>query len=236
MLIQLGPLVANASGSIGGTTIQKTGSGLTARKKPTGDPPPDKPTVMDSINRLIFFAADRGWSHLGLGDRKDWSDFAAGLTFTNRFGDPYTPTGYLAYLKCRTTAYHGPGGSYVIPYDQPWAAPEAPWLPSGLTVELTGGGSQLLVNFGNGPLPANRSILLSASPPLPSGLSYAGNRVRQVARLIPTTSTGVDIAGEYVERYGALPPPNSNVLIRWVVWDTKSGWPYPEQFTRVVTT
>lgn len=57
----------------------------------------DEWTAAHDCNQLSIIAG--GWSNLTQGQKQQWANTAIQVTWYNRFGDPYQPTGYLLYMQ-----------------------------------------------------------------------------------------------------------------------------------------
>lgn len=81
--IQTGAFITNISGSIGGTTFQRNGSGLIAR---TRSIPARGKTEKQSVTQSQHAQMIAGWQKLTLTEKTAWNLYASGHTHTNSFG------------------------------------------------------------------------------------------------------------------------------------------------------
>lgn len=94
-MAQFKPFLGYSVGSIAGVTFQKSGQGYSVRSKPLGVHPR---TPLQTLRRSQCADRARRWSAvLTESQRISWNNLASGLTRYNRFGDPYTPSGYQVY-------------------------------------------------------------------------------------------------------------------------------------------
>jgi hypothetical protein len=98
MLIQFGALVSDARGKISGSVFSKNyfGANAFSFQKQTV-----RRTTSQQIVRSSFSEQSAAWKLLTQAQRDSWT--AAGLTinFTDRFGNPYNPTGFELYVSHR---------------------------------------------------------------------------------------------------------------------------------------
>jgi len=121
MLIQFGSLVSDARGKISGSVFSKNyfGANAFSFQKQTV-----RRTTSQQIVRSSFSEQSAAWKLLTQVQRDSWT--AAGLTinFTDRFGNPYNPTGFELYVSHRinmlligaTPATTAPAMSYPLAF------------------------------------------------------------------------------------------------------------------------
>ena len=91
-----GPIVANARGSIGGTSFGQSTAGHTGRAKAH----PPKPSLSTQIkNKSVLAYAAAKWALLPAATRSDWAVYAATLTFTDSLANSYHPTAAAAFIR-----------------------------------------------------------------------------------------------------------------------------------------
>jgi hypothetical protein len=71
--IKLGSLISEASGSLGGHTIQHSKGGMQLRTKPV---PANNPTASQSLIRSLNHQLQKGWRDLTNAQRQVWNDWA----------------------------------------------------------------------------------------------------------------------------------------------------------------
>ena len=57
----------------------------------------DPQSAAHDCNQLEFTAG--GWTGLTIVQKNQWNTIALTITFFNRFGDPYNPSGFLVYMQ-----------------------------------------------------------------------------------------------------------------------------------------
>lgn len=95
--IELGPLVSDIRGSIGGTTFGRARNGATARTKPM---PPKSRTPYQSLARTNMAYIGYLWKTVSSADVADWVTYAATCNLYDSLGHLYHPTAYQAFVMC----------------------------------------------------------------------------------------------------------------------------------------
>lgn len=94
-MAQFKPILGQIIGSVQGVTIQNTSTGFIIRGKPKSTNPQ---TPAQTLQRNLVAATAGEWSGILTEDqRADWNSLAATATRYDKFGDPYTPSGYQIY-------------------------------------------------------------------------------------------------------------------------------------------
>lgn len=84
-------------GSVGGVSFQRSSQGYTVKSKPIGMQPR---TPLQTSQRSKICRSSVSWSaDLDEDQRIGWNNLAVTQIWYNKFGDPYTPSGYLLYQK-----------------------------------------------------------------------------------------------------------------------------------------
>ena len=97
MCAVINPILGEIRGSIKGITGSRCRGVSVLRGKTSGVQPR---TPAQTIQRSHLAGVAVEWSSLLTQiERDSWNTLAAGLTWYNRFGDPYTPTGYNVYIQ-----------------------------------------------------------------------------------------------------------------------------------------
>lgn len=130
-LIKLGPMVGQASGSIGATTFSHGRSGTYTRRRaiPVNPQSPRQVSI-----RAGFTAANQAWRDtLTAAEREGWNDYAAQTPVVNRLGDRVPLSGNAMYCAYNAQLLSLPGGVRV---DTP---PSTPGEAAAITVTQTAG-------------------------------------------------------------------------------------------------
>lgn len=89
-------LITQGSGSVGGSTVFNSRSGLAMRARaiPVDPNSPDQQT-----RRTVFGDLSARWATLTDAQREAWSTYAANVTVTNRLGDQIHLSGHMMYVR-----------------------------------------------------------------------------------------------------------------------------------------
>ena len=92
--IKFGSFITDIRGKVGGSIIQggRTGSQLRNLSQPIKTVSP-----LSSQRKANFASFTQAWSQIGATDQNLWNVFASFQTRHNKFGDPYTPTGFQMF-------------------------------------------------------------------------------------------------------------------------------------------
>lgn len=166
MLIKLGPLASAVAGSIGGTTFQRGPSGTQARRIPL----PTQRGFVQWYGQAVQTASTALlWRNLDPTDRQSWLDEAPLQTWTNRFGEPFTPTPYQLFQRCNM-GYRSwsavPGLAVQYPK---WVGDTSAVLPAELQGTYSTGLGQLQLTSLDSFLTADAALWLRLSPPVSPG-------------------------------------------------------------------
>jgi hypothetical protein len=97
--VELGALLSNISGSIGGTTFRRTRTGFSAGRKSNGY---SKNISLKNTSLGYLREVRNMWNLLEYEDKKRWNDKAAAITFPNKFGKEIYLTGRLLFIKANS--------------------------------------------------------------------------------------------------------------------------------------
>lgn len=107
-LVKYGPIVQEASGTIGGVVFARVRGGKTARgwRAPT-----NRRTVLQRTSRRLVDLSSRRWLHELTGaQRTAWDSYAATREFTNSLGEAYFLNGFNAYVQLNASTHRFHGG------------------------------------------------------------------------------------------------------------------------------
>lgn len=110
-LIKLGPIIAGASGSIGGTTLARNRSGAyaRARTKPV-NPRSDRQSAARAL--IMFLTAYWSSALVSAAQRTAWATYAASINMKNKLGEVIQLTGFNHFIACNA-ARMTVGGSVI---------------------------------------------------------------------------------------------------------------------------
>lgn len=201
--VRLSALVTSLTGKLGGsyfsqkkggTTVNRCGSKLT--KADSG-----RNTLQTQQNLLAFTA--RSWRSLVSDERLAWKNFAGTLTWKNKAGFDYTPTGYEVYCSCNLNLAKIQTQRIKFPVVSTGDA-----VLTDISIEWANSGKLLLVYAGM--TTTNNGITVSATAPQSAGVRYpkGGFKTIYSSNVIEQGNTSID--GGYVETFGYAP--NSGVI------------------------
>jgi hypothetical protein len=96
-ILEFGPLVTKARGSIRGTTFSAVIGGQTAR----GRPHPHRPgRTLQFANQRLLSNAAAAWSLVTPANKALWTTYAASVILYNRLTQAFTPTGQMMFIRC----------------------------------------------------------------------------------------------------------------------------------------
>ena len=158
-LIKLGPMVGQASGSIGATTFSHGRSGTYTRRRAI---PVNPMSAAQSAIRAGFGAANANWRDvLTPAEREGWKDYAAQTPITNRLGDRVPLTGNAMFAAFNAQWYRVHGTFVDTPPSTPGEASAtlltqtageiAGWIITDLGV-VVGGGAKAMLYIGSNPV------------------------------------------------------------------------------------
>jgi hypothetical protein len=94
--VKFGMLITEAAGKVGGQILQRgrTGGQLRNLSKP-----PLRNQNSTAFRKLPFAIVSQTWRTLTPSQIIDWNNLALTQTRSNKFGDPYTPTGFQLFTE-----------------------------------------------------------------------------------------------------------------------------------------
>lgn len=165
-LIRFGPMVADARGSIGGTTFSRNRSGAYTRGRVV---PTNPNTTTQQQARANMTTAAQAWLALTATQRLNWNTYAANVNRTNPMGDAFKWSGQQAFCACNTMRLAV--GLAILT-----AAPTTNTAGPGLTptMSVTAASSTLVVSAlaGYTPVAGGAPLIIRASDPQSPGVSY----------------------------------------------------------------
>ena len=193
-------LVSDQRGKLNGTIFSKNRTGNILKNFAS---PRNPQSNTQQPNRANWQFIVKNWQYLTTEQRASWSDLAATVTWHDKLGTAFNPTGQMLYLYCNQNLF-------VIgqPLLTTAVAPVVHELISSCSVSqnlLGVWGASL--SFLPGVISTDIFYRISATPCLSPGITYAKKYFRQIGILAPGTSSPVDITSLYLSIF---PPPVSN--------------------------
>ena len=198
-LLILSGLITNITGKLGGSyfskkkgspSLNRCGSKLT--KADSG-----RTALQAAQNALVSTA--RNWKLLEASNRLAWQSFAATLTWINKAGIEYTPSGYEVYMSCNSNL-----NTIGLP-------------PIGSPITSSGGGEIASAGIGwnlAGELvfkyppaaPANQGVIIFASSPQAAGVSRPKGGYKKIYASDSFVSGDTILGAAYSDVFGYAPP------------------------------
>lgn len=216
MQVKLGPLVSDAAGSIGGTTLQRNFIATLVRSKPL---PTKRRSGFTNQPRSTLAQWSRTWRTLSDSDRNKWQLEADGLTWLNKFGDRLRGKGYWLYIRCNQNlaminrpAVTGPTAAPAFAAIVGLSAVGA--VATTITVSWTS----------PTPVPASTRFLVFATRPMSAGRSAAYGTFRYVTGIPTGTATPTTIGAAYNTRFGGNQRAGQRTFLLLMPVDTPGGY------------
>lgn len=182
MLAQLGPLISNAAGSVGGLTIQRGPAGYSVRPRSL---PTRRRTTYTQPQRLPFTQLAEAWRNLTPSKRDGWAALAAVMPWYNRFGEPIAGNALWAFMRCNR--YRLLIGQKVLTTAPAYSTPA---IVEGLTLATNWGAGSAVLTWSSGAVPADTVWLIGSTPVLSPGTTTPRGRARQITMLSTGDTSG----------------------------------------------
>lgn len=121
-LIQVGSLISNIKGSVGGTTFSNNRAGTVAKKRLVGKRLPNTKQA-SALNQSV--ATTVAWNALTSAQQTVFNDYALANVYTSRYGQVKVLTGYQWYKQLSQSSFYFTGTQLTVPptYSIPSALP-----------------------------------------------------------------------------------------------------------------
>lgn len=191
-----GPVIAAASGSIGGTVFSHNKGGMYMRNRSI----PTISTTEDALNAKARLSnRAQAWGGLTAAQRLAWEEWAAQNPIIDTLGQSRILSGIAAYVQLNTIIEMS--GESVIA-SPPITAPPSPLTSLSATTDIGAGTFQL--TFTPTPLAADDMLVSWVAVLNSPGINYVQNYLRLVDFSAKAQATGLDIQTEIEARLGAL--------------------------------
>lgn len=207
MKVKFGGGVAEARGSIAGTTFSRNKGGSYARQRVT---PVNPQSTYQQAQRARVSLLATEWSQtLDQTERDGWKVFADNFPLTDVFGDSLVLSGAQAFtrINCRLLAA-GQSSLTTAPSDQD----VTDLTSASCAVDLTAGTAT--ITFAPTPVGASDHIQVFATPGISPGISFVKNKLRLIETSSAAQATGFDFTTAYEARFGALPTVGMKMGVR----------------------
>lgn len=214
-LIVLSALMTNITGKLGGSyfskkkgspSLNRCGSKLT--KADSG-----RVAMQQAQNRLAYNS--RQWQLVSEENRTAWAATASTLTWKNKAGQDYTPSGYELYMS--VNSYKTVLGQETIPTPNPsLATGDIDAVGMGFSVA---GILQLKYPPAS---PSEQCVVIMASAPNSLGASYPRGGYKTIYTATSIASGNTDLTNEYGNAFGWQPPYGA-IFFKILFIDKSSG-------------
>lgn len=227
MLVKLGPLVTEVAGSMGGMTMQRSPNGTVARTKPL---PIRRQGTYSADARQRLASLNMTWRTLTILERSDWDTFAGTVSWYNRFGDPVTGTGYMAFLKCNMASHHSAGTNDQVPFQTTYPLTTAGALPAAPEFVYDLATDTLLLTSTDSDMPLLGGAWLFASQPFSAGRRFNHRPMPYMRSAQADKPLPKDLTAAYLKVWGRLPDKNvsESAFLRVQSFDEQYLWPGPD--------
>lgn len=191
-----GPLIAAASGSIGGTVFSRGRYGVYTRNRSI---PVSPNTAYQAAAKNYLSQASQNWRDLAADVRLSWETWAQSNPVTDNLGQSQTLQGNSAYVMLATRLLQA---SEALPTTPPATAAPAALLTLSATYDVGAGTSVL--TFTATPLGANERLWMYAAVTNSAARNYIKNLRKLVTISAAAQATGYDYEAAVELRFGAL--------------------------------
>lgn len=211
---KLGPIVAQASGSAGGTTFAHNRYGAYFRQRVI----PITSTSTDALaQKARMAAASAAFGGLTADQKLQWAEWAQSNPITDALGDQQNLTAHAAYVRINMRLARG---SYTALSSPPVGI--SPLALTSLVLEADIGPGDFDLAFTATPLGAAEVLVVQACYVDSDGIKYVENLFRTIDFSAAAQASPFDIETAFVAKFGT--PQVDNVVFAkvWVL-DTGTG-------------
>lgn len=210
--IQLSGLISDISGSVNGSTFQRSRVGHVIRNKPL----PRKGNSILQTKTIIFQSEiNSNWNSLTFAEQDVWNQFAefAQVTKHKQFGHVLSGIEVFRMINFYRLMYHE--SVLLTPVFKPYAIFAA-------DINFISVSTNLILTFNRDLEPTDETLIISVSPPTDEGRSIPPNTVRML-EVTTENSNQINLTSRYEEKFGKLPSPNQYVWIRYTFQSLETG-------------
>jgi hypothetical protein len=220
-------LVSDNRGKLNGSIFSKNRTGNIIKNFSS---PRNPQSGTQQPNRANWKYIVNLWGSLSTEQRASWSDLAATVTWRDKIGTPFHPTGQMLYLYCNQNLF-----SIGVPMLLHSVAPVAKELISTCGIGQHHSGTWgAFLTFTPSPTSATIYYKVFATPCLSPGISYAKKWFRQIGVLAPATTSGIDITAMYLSVFPS-PVSDKRIFIKLVPVESTSGFSSLPVFADFIT-
>jgi hypothetical protein len=226
--IKFSGLVTGIKGKIGGTVFQTNRNGYSAKNntgKGHGYVIGDGGVARMKQNLRVATLAS-AWGTLTPEQRNAWINEATNWTFFNRFGDPYTPSGYELFLHVNLNLYVAEAISLTEPATQQEIFPVDRFVIQNNSI------SNFTVEWAS-PTANKFRILIYGSRQQKQGKSISGQTFKQISSIAANISLPYDLTNDLLNAYSILQV-GATIWLKVDVVNIETGQRSASFFTSVV--
>jgi hypothetical protein len=227
--VEFGGGVSQLVGRLGGSVFQRGRTGAQLRTLPINT---GRKQNQENVARSSLASVSTNWRTMSAGRQATWIALAAGLTWYNRFGVAYTPSGFEVFSQLNLNLLAaGQTPNYA-------SAPAIPAYPSMVKpvalIDISAPYYHIMDTISG----ATIDWLWLVESTLPQGAGIYANRLafRMVSRSTDSTSTSFNVWTEYSKRFGLTPLAGQVLFTRLSLIDSKTGFRTPSQVIRSIVT
>ncbi|GAH70394.1 unnamed protein product [marine sediment metagenome] len=213
-LLKMGPVVAAASGKIGGTVFSRNRYGVYARQWVL-------PTVSTSEDALqqkaLLGGISAAFAALTDDQKLQWNEWAQSNPMTNRIGDQQILTGHAAYVRINMRVQKGGIGEIATP-----PVGVSPLALATITLTVDIGPGEFSFAFAPTPTPAPEALVVQACYVDSTSINFVENLFRTIGYSGGAEASPFDIEAAFVAKFGT---PQVGNVVHVKVWhiDNSTG-------------
>jgi hypothetical protein len=213
--IRFGNGVADARGSINGTTFSRNANGGYARNRTT---PVNPRTSSQIAQRSLLTGLSSAWRNLDASIRQTWIDGTRNFPYANRLGEVSTYTGPQLYNKLNL-ALLSSGQASIDRCPTPESFPDLGTFAFNAIVDGTD--FELSAAFQRN-VPVGFSVQVFASVGVSAGRNATSTPKKLVATVQGANDPGIDGGAGYVSVYG-VPVVGANLVVEFRLTNNSTG-------------
>lgn len=197
-----GAIITEIKGKIGGTVFQGSRSGGVIKNKPNNKSSSGSGKLTKADAGRLFLpqrtisTLASNWRLLSVSDQLAWNTSAPLYPFTDKYGQPYTGSGYQLYMSINSNLLLIGADPLDIPPAPSDIEPTPPF-----TIDWTTPGSVIIDT--PSPVPANYVLQLYATPCMSLGRKPSNGDYKLIALFTPGFTFPYDLITNFTENLGS---------------------------------
>lgn len=227
-LIKFSAIVSEVSGKLNGSIFSRNRSGAIIKNRMI---PINRQSSTQQPNRINWSFLIRTWNSLSVEQINTWNVAALTISWQNKLGDSYHPSGQQLFLYCNQNLYTI-GFDTILSY----VAPRAVELITSASVyQNRSNPSEFLLSFSPSPTPTTVIYKLYATPALSYGINYAKKYLREICLINGYTPSPYLISPQYEARFGSFVY-GKQIFFKLVAVEKSSGFHSPPFYFNYIVT